>query len=104
MTRHTYAILEISQTAYDEIRSKLAAAGYEHAFHDGGVIDMHGIAVQALPAETPTPTYIRPKPSAVGSSCQIEMMNAGMAYPRTCPTCGLFGKCAKGLVRKERPT
>lgn len=34
-------------------------------------------------------------------TCQIELMNAGGAYPRSCPTCGLFGKCAKGLVRNE---
>ncbi len=47
MTRstHTYAILELSKPAYDEIRAKLDAAGYQHAFHDDGVIDMHGIAV-----------------------------------------------------------
>lgn len=43
---HTYAILELSKAAVDEIRSKLEAAGYQHAFHDD-VIDMHGIAVQA---------------------------------------------------------
>lgn len=47
---YTYAILEISRAAYEEIRAKLEAAGYQHAFHkDDGepVIDMHGIAVKA---------------------------------------------------------
>jgi hypothetical protein len=47
---HTYAILEIGQAAYAEIRDKLEVAGYQHAFHKDGsieVIDMHGIAVQA---------------------------------------------------------
>ena len=47
---HTYVILPLSQTAWDEIADKLCAAGYSHAFHqekDGVVIDMHGIAVQA---------------------------------------------------------
>ena len=31
------------------------------------------------------------------SECQIELRNAGKAYPRTCETCGLFGQCKKGL-------
>ncbi len=29
------------------------------------------------------------------SACQKEMIAAGIPYPRTCPTCGLFGKCVK---------
>lgn len=48
-TTHTYAILELSQSAYDEIKKKLDDAGYDHAFHHdadhGTVLDMHGIAV-----------------------------------------------------------
>lgn len=55
-TTHTYAILEISQAAYDEIRGALKAAGYEHTFHeytdkDGGyeVIDMQGIGIKKEP-------------------------------------------------------
>lgn len=46
---YTYVVLKISPLAYEEIKSKLEAAGYQHAFHDEGedgiVIDMHGIAV-----------------------------------------------------------
>lgn len=46
---YTYAILDLSPAAYDEIAAKLRAAAYDHAFHDqpdhGTVIDMHGIAV-----------------------------------------------------------
>jgi hypothetical protein len=42
---HTYAILGISQAAYDEIAAKLRAAEYQHAF-DGAVIDMHGIGLE----------------------------------------------------------
>jgi hypothetical protein len=45
---YTYAILEISAAAYNEIRKKLEAAGYSDQFHeDDGreVIDMHGIAI-----------------------------------------------------------
>ena len=54
MTRvtHTYAILELSEVAYLEIKAKLEAAGYQHAFHPNEdasahpVIDMHGLAVR----------------------------------------------------------
>jgi hypothetical protein len=54
---YTYAVLEISQAAYDDIAAKLKAAGYDHAFHEndqhGTVIDMHGIAVSAKPLAIP---------------------------------------------------
>lgn len=45
---HTYAILDVSQDAYDEIKKLLDIAGYQHAF-DRNVIDMHGIALRAIP-------------------------------------------------------
>lgn len=47
---YTYAILEISKAAYNEIAEKLKEAGYSQSFHerDGEVvIDMHGIAVKS---------------------------------------------------------
>ncbi|MBF8297395.1 MAG: hypothetical protein HW395_52 [candidate division NC10 bacterium] len=53
---YTYAILSVSQATYDEVKAKLAAAGYDQAFHDdedGPVIDMHGIALQADKGRTP---------------------------------------------------
>lgn len=46
-TTYTYTTLAVSQAAYDEIRAKLAAAQYDHAFHEEGRIDMHGIALKA---------------------------------------------------------
>jgi CDGSH-type Zn-finger protein len=48
---HTYATLEVSALAYDEIAAKLRAAGYDHAFDtDEGAIDMQGIGlVRAAP-------------------------------------------------------
>jgi len=50
---HTYAILWISATAFDEIKAKLEAARYEDQIHSdteyGTVIDMHGIAVAKEP-------------------------------------------------------
>jgi hypothetical protein len=54
---HTYAVLEISREAFDEIAAKLQAAGYQHAFHkDDGetVVDMHGIALK--------PNTVKPLP------------------------------------------
>lgn len=43
----TFAVLELSQTAYDEIERKLLDAGYDHLFQQGpgSMIDMAGIAV-----------------------------------------------------------
>ena len=42
----TFATLEISKAAFDEISEKMKAAGYDHAFLDhGNVVDMEGIAV-----------------------------------------------------------
>lgn len=37
--------MEISQAAYDEIRQKMEAAGYQHAIDKDGTVDMHGLAV-----------------------------------------------------------
>jgi hypothetical protein len=45
---HSYATLEVSRAAYDEIAGKLRAAGYAHAFVDTvnpSIIDMHGIGL-----------------------------------------------------------
>lgn len=47
-TTHTYAVLQISKEAYQEIRDKLEQNGYEHQFH-GDLVDMHGLAIQPLP-------------------------------------------------------
>lgn len=41
---HTFATLQVSAEAYDEIAGKLKSAGYDHAFVDD-VIDMHGIGL-----------------------------------------------------------
>lgn len=41
---HTYALLEVSLSTYNEVKQKLIEAGYEDALTDDG-IDMHGIAL-----------------------------------------------------------
>lgn len=46
---YTYALLEVSPAAYDEIKRLLDAAGHKDQFHDthnGVVIDMYGLALQ----------------------------------------------------------
>jgi hypothetical protein len=42
---HTYAELEVSKAAYDEIAVLLRRAGYNHVFMEDGTIDMHGIGL-----------------------------------------------------------
>jgi hypothetical protein len=46
---YTFATLEVSRLAYDEVRAKLLEAGYEHAITSDSseeeLIDMHGIAL-----------------------------------------------------------
>ncbi len=41
---HTFALLAVSKQTYDEIKAKLEAADYQHAFVDEA-IDMHGIGL-----------------------------------------------------------
>jgi hypothetical protein len=41
---HTFAELEVPSELYDLVAQKLETAGYLHAI-EGGVIDMHGIAL-----------------------------------------------------------
>lgn len=52
---HTFATLELTPAAYDEIRTKLTAAEYQHTFMDDGAIDMHGIGVTRGPEAPPQP-------------------------------------------------
>ena len=48
---HTYAVLEVSAAAYEEIAEKLREACYDEAINDEGEIDMHGIALVKAPAD-----------------------------------------------------
>lgn len=60
---HTYTILELSRSAYDEIKTKLQDVGYDHAFHQNEAgephIDMHGIAVAPDPRDDGQPEQAR---------------------------------------------
>lgn len=44
-TTHTYSLLEVSESVYEEIKKKLLDADYGHAINASGEIDMHGIAL-----------------------------------------------------------
>jgi hypothetical protein len=44
---HTYAILDVNPSTWNDIAARLREAGYDHAFMEDGEIDMHGIAVKA---------------------------------------------------------
>jgi hypothetical protein len=59
MTR-TFAELEISQSAWNEIARKLRDAGYDHAFVDEKTIDMQGIGLTPAPP-APVETVITPE-------------------------------------------
>ena len=41
--------------------------------------------------------------AVIGRSCQLYMMAAGGAYPRSCPTCGLGGRCEIGWKQEKYP-
>lgn len=54
---HTYAELDVSKAAFDEIATKLRNAGYDDVFLDGGdTIDMHGIAL--VVSQPPPPILV----------------------------------------------
>lgn len=48
---YSYALLAVSPATFAEIEGKLRAANYEHAIHDDGELDMHGIALVKLKRE-----------------------------------------------------
>jgi hypothetical protein len=67
-TTHSYAVLVVSQSTYDEILAKLTAAGYHtdapKSTNHGNVIDMHGLAL------APPPVVPRARPT-VGGKCTV---------------------------------
>lgn len=62
---HTYAILQVSKEAYQEVKTLLLKAGYDQAIHKNSrgdeVIDMHGIALGTDDPDRPEP---QPHPRA----------------------------------------
>jgi len=60
---HTYAVLDVTRATYEEIRAKLDAAGYADRFHEDGLIDLHGLAIQPQEEE--------------GTACGTKSTNIG---------------------------
>lgn len=64
----TYALLEVSSAAYEEIGKALRAAGYDHAFHHdddyGTVINMQGLALKRWSAGQPKESNVNPQHQA----------------------------------------
>lgn len=52
---YTYALLEISESAWNEIAASLVKAGYKPDIGDMGEIDMQGIALVKKPPRAPLP-------------------------------------------------
>lgn len=46
-TTHTVALMQVSPETYTEIKQKLEDAGYDHAVHRDGTLDMTGIGLSA---------------------------------------------------------
>lgn len=90
---YTYAVLDISAEAYAEIRAKLEAAGYEHAFHQGRdlreVIDMHGIAVAAGCTQTADACPRQPEPDDI-EMIPVESSNIASVAWRATPIDRIF--------------
>lgn len=108
---HTYAELGISKSAYDEIVGKLRAAGYHHAFHEGGV-DMQGIGLVVERDPKPVVEYL----TGIGASIdpffqkhnRLQFKEKGKRTIFTCPACNYMTskenwelgdtvKCSNGL-------
>lgn len=92
---HTFAILEVSREVYDEVAAKLNAVGYEHTIQgvgDEAVIDMHGIALQAVgpPKEPPLLQCADCKNTESCAGAMARMFNHGR-----CMHCGGYFKVVR---------
>lgn len=77
----TYASMEVSHVAFQEVRSKLIDAGYEHAVHDDEntvTLDMYGIALV-----TPNPDEPLPEPDITHADIEEYRMTIAASDPST---------------------
>jgi hypothetical protein len=89
---HTYALLDVSPAAYDEIAAKLREAGYDHAFGDEGEIDMHGIALGRAASDecSTSPGNDEPAPEPTDTGGVQASPPADTETGRFCTHCGEF--------------
>jgi hypothetical protein len=61
LVSRTLALLELSPAAYEELQTKLRAAGYDYIIEVDGTIDMNGIGIKRVAttdtAAQPMPTF-----------------------------------------------
>lgn len=61
MGTHTFATMQVTALTFEEIKSRLLAAGYDHAIHDnpdgGTIIDMHGIGLEVENPDNALPQF-----------------------------------------------
>ena len=58
---HTYAVMEVPEDVYRDIRRRFVEAGYDHVFDGSGpeeIMDMHGVALRVLPAPAGVPVTV----------------------------------------------
>lgn len=71
---HTYAVLEVPAVVHAAVRALLKRAGYEHAFTDDGLIDMHGIALKVSGgADTTVPVTVGSLVSSRTGDGRVEL-------------------------------
>jgi len=110
---HTYAILQVSRRAWDEIHMRLMGANYTHVYSKGDILDMHGIALQPLPPTedshfTPVPDFAKDYPEQADSIDHVRLpfycCNCLQKRPTRylTPNFGLF--CAECLREFEKGT
>lgn len=93
-TTRTTAILEVSVPVYAEIRDKLRAAGYDHAFDSDGGIDMHGISIKEEPMATDhDPPNKDEYERLYHANTKIEGFGMEVRQVLACPFC-----CAPGFM------
>jgi thymidylate synthase len=88
---HTFATLELSPAAYDEIADKLKEAGYGHAFIEHA-IDMNGIGL--------VKAAVAPQPPGVADVIRFNAQNARL-FAELCavaPTSTAFHDTYRGLL------
>ena len=100
-TTHTYAVLQISREAYEEIRAKLSEAGYEDQLcmigNQQEAIDMQGIAV----------TQKQKCPQCGAGLCRCDKCGREWCLdhqpnPLVCPWCGARPCCRCICCLRER--
>lgn len=105
-TTHSFAIMEVSQSAYDEIKAKLEEAGYDHAVweegDDGTLLAMNGIA---LALERPKPTEVTYQVTKAQAEEQVEKAKEGLALVVNGPHMGAWVPADKSqIVMPEIPS